>query len=231
MRQHVVGAVRRGARRERIIGRAERHEVDLLHARVRVAPLAAHSASPSALWRSTSRRVCPAAARVGLTAALRWCRSRPPSGAHRSGAEHAASSPLARTPRQEDDSSLTTWARRRDSAWDRAERSVLEHPALRDVYRALRKRGDAFPVSHFTGVTPRRNDHIYASPELHPTACEYLSSWLHSGLSDHALGLVLPDDLGMRLARRTPVVLAFRAGWQLDRIRQHVLVLDGVEDV
>lgn len=90
------------------------------------------------------------------------------------------------TPRREDDSSLTTWARRHDSAWDRAERSVLEHPELRDVYRALRKRGEAFPVSHFTGVTRRRYDHIYASPELHPTACEYLSSWLRSGLSDHA---------------------------------------------
>jgi hypothetical protein len=46
-----------------------------------------------------------------------------------------------------------------------------------------------------------------------------------------ALGLVLSDDLGVGLARRTRVVLALWAGWQLDRIRQHVLVLDGVEDV
>jgi endonuclease/exonuclease/phosphatase family metal-dependent hydrolase len=103
------------------------------------------------------------------------------------------------TPRWEDDSSLTTWARRRGSAWDRAERSVLEHPELRDAYRALRKRGDALPVSHFTGVTPRRYDHIYVSPELHPTACEYLSSWLHSGLSDHA---AVEAEL-MLAARRT----------------------------
>jgi endonuclease/exonuclease/phosphatase family metal-dependent hydrolase len=90
------------------------------------------------------------------------------------------------TPRGEDHSSLTTWARKRDASWDRAERVVLEHPQLRDVYRSLRTGGEAFPASHFTGETPRRYDHIYASPELKPTACRYLSPWLEAGLSDHA---------------------------------------------
>jgi endonuclease/exonuclease/phosphatase family metal-dependent hydrolase len=89
-------------------------------------------------------------------------------------------------PRRENDSSLTTWARRRDSAWDRAERSILEHPDLRVVYRSLRKGGGAFPGSHFTGDTPRRYDHIYASPELNPRTCSYLTPWLEAGLSDHA---------------------------------------------
>ena len=58
------------------------------------------------------------------------------------------------TPRGEDDSSLTTWARKGDAAWDRAERLVLEHPELRDVHRSLRTGGEAFGVSHFTGKTP-----------------------------------------------------------------------------
>ena len=43
------------------------------------------------------------------------------------------------TPRQENDSSLTTWARPEDAAWDQAERVVLEHPQVRDVYRSVSK--------------------------------------------------------------------------------------------
>jgi endonuclease/exonuclease/phosphatase family metal-dependent hydrolase len=89
------------------------------------------------------------------------------------------------TPRSEDDTSVTKWARN-DPRWDRAERSVLEHPELRDVHRELRQAGEPFPASHFTGGTPRRYDHIYAPRDLLPTACEYLSGWLDSGLSDHA---------------------------------------------
>jgi hypothetical protein len=40
--------------------------------------------------------------------------------------------------------------------------------------------------------------------------------------------VVLPDDRGVCSARWSPVVLALPPRWQLDRIRQHVLVIDRV---
>jgi endonuclease/exonuclease/phosphatase family metal-dependent hydrolase len=42
-----------------------------------------------------------------------------------------------------------------------------------------------FAVSHYTGTTARRYDHIYASTELRVAACTYHEAWLGS-LSDHA---------------------------------------------
>lgn len=89
------------------------------------------------------------------------------------------------TPASEDDASMTTWGPM-DPRWDAAERSVLEHPELRDVYRETRRMGESFAVSHFTGRTARRYDHIYASSDLKTVACRYLASWLDERLSDHA---------------------------------------------
>lgn len=94
------------------------------------------------------------------------------------------------TPQGEDEESLVTWASAHPVAvqerWDAAERQVLEHPELRDAYRALHRDGDPYPVSHRTRGFNRRYDHIYASAELEPKACKYLMSWLDDGLSDHA---------------------------------------------
>lgn len=99
-----------------------------------------------------------------------------------------------------------------DRRWDEAEIGFLNHPELRDVYRATRGPGPPYAVSVTTGWgwtrrIPRRYDQIYASKEfdLSKSECEYLShlmSWpetvndpdgLHEpppeareGLSDHA---------------------------------------------
>ena len=91
------------------------------------------------------------------------------------------------TPKHEDVGRVTTWARSGAGRahWDEAERRVLENPRLRDVYRESHPAGDPFPVSHFTGATRRRYDHIYASREFRATACSYHEAWL-GRLSDHA---------------------------------------------
>jgi endonuclease/exonuclease/phosphatase family metal-dependent hydrolase len=92
------------------------------------------------------------------------------------------------TPKCEDATSVTTWAPsdpQHRADWDAAERSVLENLGLRDVYRERHHAGDPFPVSHRTGTTARRYDHIYASTELRATACTYHEAWLGQ-LSDHA---------------------------------------------
>ncbi len=91
------------------------------------------------------------------------------------------------TPKHEDVGRVTTWARSGagHAHWDEAERRVLENPRLRDVYRESHPAGDPFPVSHFTGATRRRYDHIYASREFRATACSYHEAWL-GRLSDHA---------------------------------------------
>ena len=34
--------------------------------------------------------------------------------------------------------------------------------------------------------TPRRYDHIFASPEFETVGCKYLTGWLDRGMSDHA---------------------------------------------
>jgi len=58
------------------------------------------------------------------------------------------------TPQREDATSVTTWASSHPALcdeWDAAERSVLENPRLRDVYRELRDVDAPFAASHFTG--------------------------------------------------------------------------------
>jgi endonuclease/exonuclease/phosphatase family metal-dependent hydrolase len=89
----------------------------------------------------------------------------------------------------EDDDGVTTWGYRHPSLremWDAAERSILKHPRLHDVYRALRARGDPWEWSHRTKSGPKRYDHIYASADLEPRSCRYWSAWIDEKLSDHA---------------------------------------------
>ena len=93
------------------------------------------------------------------------------------------------TPRAEDEDGMRTWAGTHasyDDEWDAAERSILEHPVLRDVYRERHQPGTPFPVSKYTRGTGHRYDHIYASPELETVSCAYLRQWLSEKLSDHA---------------------------------------------
>ncbi len=93
------------------------------------------------------------------------------------------------TPRSEDENSVTTWAgthAKYNEEWEAAERSILEHPELRDVYRERHEPGTRFPVSKYTRGTPHRYDHIYASPQLETVSCGYLGEWLTRKLSDHA---------------------------------------------
>lgn len=94
------------------------------------------------------------------------------------------------TPRSEDEHGVTTWAgahpKLRDP-WDKAERSILEHPVFRDVYRERHHRGAEFPVSHVTRGIGRRYDHIYASRKIDVVTCNYLEDWRREQqLSDHA---------------------------------------------
>jgi hypothetical protein len=35
-----------------------------------------------------------------------------------------------------------------EGMWDAAERGILEHPRLRDAYKAVHRRGDPWPYSH-----------------------------------------------------------------------------------
>jgi exodeoxyribonuclease III len=94
------------------------------------------------------------------------------------------------TPQAEDEEGVTTWASARPEElrdeWDAAERSVLVHPAMRDVYGELQVAGEPYAASHVTRGVPRRYDHIYASEELAVQRCRYLTDWLDEGLSDHA---------------------------------------------
>jgi endonuclease/exonuclease/phosphatase family metal-dependent hydrolase len=92
------------------------------------------------------------------------------------------------TPRHEDVGHVTTWAPLGPGRayWDAAERSVMDNPKLRDIYRERHQGSDPFPVSHYTGTTARRYDHIYASEQLHFTTCTYHQAWLEDRLSDHA---------------------------------------------
>lgn len=113
------------------------------------------------------------------------------------------------TPQAEDDATVTTWADAHPAfreRWDAAERDILEHPELRDTYRASRGGGERFPASHFTRGTARRYDHVFASAELLTTskAVKYRRDWLDAGLSDHAameveLQPAAPDGSGIPL--------------------------------
>lgn len=108
------------------------------------------------------------------------------------------------TPRAEDDNGLTTWAgthAKYNDEWDAAERSILEHPVLRDVYREQHEAGTRFPVSKYTRGTAHRYDHIYASPELATVSCGYLGEWLTAKLSDHA---PVEAELSLPPRSRTP---------------------------
>jgi len=80
-------------------------------------------------------------------------------------------------------------------AWDSGERSVLEGLAtydLRDVYRALHPRAEAFSWywrgGGKGGATPvgRRFDHIFAAASLGATVCRYEHGVREDGLSDHS---------------------------------------------
>jgi exonuclease III len=93
------------------------------------------------------------------------------------------------TPRSENDRGMTTWAAGHSTfseEWEAAERSILEHPFLRDVYLEGREPGTRFAVSKRTRGTPHRYDHIFASPALRTVSCAYLEDWMSRKLSDHA---------------------------------------------
>ncbi|MGH2763627.1 MAG: endonuclease/exonuclease/phosphatase family protein [Thermoleophilaceae bacterium] len=92
------------------------------------------------------------------------------------------------TPRREDDDSIETWASARPNIpeWDEAERLILVNPDMRDLYRERRRRGDPYPVSHYTRGMPRRYDHVFGSHEVAAERVCYLTAWLDEGLSDHA---------------------------------------------
>ena len=78
------------------------------------------------------------------------------------------------------------WSREDKLRWREAEWSILKNEDMRDAYRATHKPGRRWPVSHYTGRTPRRYDHIFASPEFEIVGCRYLTGWLDRGMSDHA---------------------------------------------
>jgi endonuclease/exonuclease/phosphatase family metal-dependent hydrolase len=77
--------------------------------------------------------------------------------------------------------------------WFEAETRLLTNPSMPDVYRAVHEGAEVFPASHHTGPkrTPHRYDYIFASKELRPESCDYLTAWLEPSderkrLSDHA---------------------------------------------
>jgi endonuclease/exonuclease/phosphatase family metal-dependent hydrolase len=97
------------------------------------------------------------------------------------------------SPWSEDESGFVTGGGRRDpeeeARWKRAELGFLEHPELRDVYRAHHRTGEPYATSHLrAGDTPCRYDHVYVSGEfeIDDCRCEYLEDLLHEGLGDHA---------------------------------------------
>jgi exonuclease III len=72
--------------------------------------------------------------------------------------------------------------------WKEAELGFLDHPELRDIYRAHHVAGERFATSHMRGNTPCRYDHVYVSKEfeIDECRCEYLEGILGTGVSDHA---------------------------------------------
>ena len=93
------------------------------------------------------------------------------------------------TPRSENDDGMTTWAASHSTftdEWEDAERAILQHPVLRDVYLEGREPGTRFAVSKYTRGTPHRYDHVYATPALRTVSCAYLEECLSGKLSDHA---------------------------------------------
>ena len=78
------------------------------------------------------------------------------------------------------------WTREEKVRWRDAEWSILKNEDMRDTYRATHRPRRRWPVSHYTGRTRRRYDHIFASPEFEIVDCRYLTGWLDRGMSDHA---------------------------------------------
>ena len=78
------------------------------------------------------------------------------------------------------------WSREEKLRWRDAEWSILKNEDMRDAYRATHRPRSRWPVSHYTGRTRRRYDHIFASLEFEIVDCRYLTGWLDGGMSDHA---------------------------------------------
>jgi endonuclease/exonuclease/phosphatase family metal-dependent hydrolase len=95
------------------------------------------------------------------------------------------------SPWSEDDDGFVTGGGRRDPdeerRWKDPELGFLEHPELRDVYRAHHVPGEPYATSHFRGDIPCRYDHVYVSSDfkMDECSCEYLEEILEAGLSDH----------------------------------------------
>jgi endonuclease/exonuclease/phosphatase family metal-dependent hydrolase len=85
-----------------------------------------------------------------------------------------------------------TWARAHPKLrerWKRAELGVLRHPRLRDAYlldRSARHETGPFAISHYTGRTSRRYDHVYVSEHFQVDKVDYDTEVLAAGVSDHA---------------------------------------------
>lgn len=80
-----------------------------------------------------------------------------------------------------------------EERWDAAERSLLTGLSewdMTDVFRALNgyDRRDVSWVFHTRArrKAAQRLDHVIASAELNPIACDYLHGWREAGLSDHS---------------------------------------------
>jgi exonuclease III len=80
-----------------------------------------------------------------------------------------------------------------EARWDFAERSILTGLArwgMTDVFRELNgyDRRDVSWVMHTRArrKAAHRLDHVIASPELNPIACDYVHEWREAGLSDHS---------------------------------------------
>lgn len=109
------------------------------------------------------------------------------------------------SPWSESDDGFVTGGDRPDpeeqARWKSAELRLLDHPELRDVYRANHVAGTPFPISYIRtpGTETCRYDRVYASEEfdLAHSRCEYFDDLLSrppsmraeaedTGLSDHA---------------------------------------------
>jgi exonuclease III len=101
------------------------------------------------------------------------------------------------TPRREyPDGSVETFASNHPehaARWDAAERSLLTglgEFGFRDAFRTLNgyDRDDVSWVMHTRArrKAAHRLDHVIASSELEPVACDYIHGWREAGLSDHS---------------------------------------------
>jgi exonuclease III len=101
------------------------------------------------------------------------------------------------TPRREtDEGEVETFASNHplhEARWDAAERALLVglgEWGLHDVFRGLNgyDRRDVSWVMHTRSRrrAAHRLDHVLASPDTHPIACDYLHDWREAGLSDHS---------------------------------------------